>query len=387
MTENRDPKREHPDHTARLDRAARRMAAVSGILRAGTSLFVRAGVLLVLIAAGILLVCRAGRFLAPGKPAGHPTAPIVAAPAKPIDWSRVDAAVTQAATTARGRAERHAGEQLDTWTSQMLTRIDADFLPWYFGYWNQQTIGLKACWQGVKYELAGYVTADATSSPAEQMIQDIQTEFANRVLRPESAQLRLELITRQAVELYLGDLRESLKDIEIRYSIPAQQWDRYLEGIGTSVQRVDGNRQVPLSLKAATASTAGAAAILTRSLAGLAARIEVRFATEAAERPIARLAAKAASQVAARVGGKMLGPIIAVGVIAWDIWDHHQTVAENLPVLRGALAEYLSLQQDVLLRDPQTGVLAAVREVEAGIVRSLAHDPSANTLACQDDHR
>lgn len=381
MTENRDPRPERPDNAGRLDRAARRMTAVSGILRAGTSLFFRAGVLLVLIAASILLVCRAGRFLAPGKPAGHPAAPIVAAPAQPIDWSRVDAAVAQAADTARGRAERYAGEQLDTWTGQMLTRIDEDFLPWYFGYWNQQAIGLKACWQGVKYELAGYVTADATPSPAEQMIQDIQTEFANRVLRPESAQLRLEQITRQAVELYLADLRESLKDIEIRYNIPPKQWDRYLEGIGTSVQRIDGSRQVPLSLKAATASTAGAAAILGRSLARLAARIEVRFAADAAEKPIARLAAKAASKVAARVGGRMLGPIIAVGVIVWDIWDHHRTVAENLPILRSALAEYLSLQQDVLLRDPQTGVLAAVHEVEAGIVRSLAHNENAGTLA------
>jgi hypothetical protein len=362
-----------PDNISRLDQAALRMTALSHFLRAATSLLLRGGILLVLLAASLLLLSRAGRFFGPGSSTRTAAAePVVVAAPQPIDWSRVDAAVVAAAAQARRHAEQFAAGQLDAWTRQMLSRIDQEFLPWYFGYWNQQAIGLKACWQGVKYELAGYVTADATPSPAEQTIQDIQTEFAGRVLHPESAQLRLEQITRQAVALYLAELGDRLKDIQVRYGIPPQQWDRYLEGVATSVQRIDGNRQVPLSLKAITASTVGAAAILTRSLAKLAARFEVRLAAGAAERPIAGVAARAASKVAARAGGKMLGPIVAVGLIVWDIWDHHRTVSQNQPIVRDALAEYLSLQNDALLRDPQTGVLAAMHEVEAGIVRSLS---------------
>jgi plasmid stabilization system protein ParE len=373
MAEDRGHGEPGPDNMGRLDRAARRMTALSQFLRAATGLLWRGGILIVLLVASILLLSRAGRFFGPGSVTRKaPAEPVVVAAPPQIDWSRVDAAVVAAAAEARRHAEQYAAGQLDAWNRQMLSRIDQDFLPWYFGYWNQQVIGLKACWQGIKYELAGYVTADATPSPAEQMIQDIQTEFANRVLHPESAQLRLEQITRQGVALYLAELGDRLKDIQVRYSIPPQQWDRYLEGIATSVQRIDGNRQVPLSLKAITASTAGAAAILTRSLARLAARFEVRLAAGAAERPVAGLAGRAASKVAARAGGKMLGPVVAVGVIAWDVWDHHCTVAQNQPILRSALAEYLSLQNDALLRDPQAGVLAAVHEVEAGIVRSLA---------------
>ncbi len=373
MADERGHGEQGPDNIGRLDRAARRMTALSHFLRAATSLLLRGGILLVLVVASLLLLSRAGRLFGPSSSTRtHPAEPVVVAASPPIDWSRVDAAIVAAAAEARQHAEQYAAGQLDAWKRQMLSRIDEDFLPWYFGYWNQQAIGLKACWQGVKFELAGYVTADATPSPAEQMIQDIQTEFANRVLHPESAQLRLEQIARQGVALYLAELGNRLRDIQVRYSIPPQQWDRYLEGIATSVQRIDGNRQVPLSLKAITASTAGVAAILTRSLAKLAARFEVRLAAGAAERPIAGLAARAASKVAARAGGKMLGPIVAAGVIVWDVWDHHRTVARNQPILRDALAEYLSLQNDGLLRDPQTGVLAAMHEVEAGIVRSLS---------------
>jgi hypothetical protein len=372
MAEERGRCELRPDNMGRLDHMARRMTALSQFLRAATGLLWRGGILIVLLVASILLLSRAGRFFGPGSVTRKaPAEPVVVAAPPPIDWSRVDADVVAAAAQARQHAEQYAAGQLDAWTNQMLARIDEDFLPWYFGYWNQQAIGLKACWQGVKYELAGYVTADATPSPSEQMIQDIQAEFANRVLHPESAQLRLEQITRQAVALYLTELGEKLRDIQVRYSIPPQRWDRYLEGIATSVQRIDGNRQVPLSLKAVTASTAGAAVMLTRSLAKVAARVEVRLAADAAEKSIARLAARAGSKVAARAGGKMLGPIVAAGLIVWDVWDHHRTVSQNQPILRDALAEYLALQNDAMLRDPRTGVLAVVHEVEAGIVRSL----------------
>jgi hypothetical protein len=350
------------------------MTAASQFLRAGTSLLWRGAILFVLIAGSIVLVSRVGRLVGTGSDGKTATAaPRDVEAAAPIDWSQVDAAVVEAADTARQHAEQYADGELDGWTKQMLDRVDRDFLPWYFGYWNQQGMGLQACWQGLKYQVAGYITDSDTPSPTEQMALDIQAEFANRVLRPESAQLHLERITQQAVEVYVGDLRERLADIQVRYQIAPRAWEEYLEGIGTSVQRVDGNRQVPLSLKAVTASTAGGAAILARSLVGLAARTQVRLAAGAAQKPIAQMAAGAGAKVAARAGSKMLGPAIAVGVIAWDVWDHHRTVTENQPILRDALAEYLWLQKESLLRDPQTGVLGTIHQVEAGIVRSLDH--------------
>lgn len=372
MPESHKPNGEHPDRVGSLDRAAQRLSAASRFLQAATSLLWRGALLAMLIAASTLLVSRAGR-LAGTRPDAATVAPkprdVETAP--PIDWSQVDAAVVEAAAAARQHAEQRASEELDAWTRQMLDRVDADFLPWYFGYWNQQSMGLKACWQGMKHRVAGYITAEDTPSPAQQMAADIQAEFASRVLRPESAQLRLERITQQAVEVYLADLRERLADIQARYRIEPRAWEEYLDGIGTGVQRVDGNRQVPLSLKALTVSTAGGAAILARSLTGLVARTQTHLAAQAAGKPIARLAAGAGAKVAARAGSKLLGPAVAVGVIAWDLWDHHRTVKENQPVLRDALAEYLWLQKESLLRDPRTGVLAAIHQVEGGIAQSL----------------
>ncbi len=384
MTYHQDPARRPVEPTGRLDRAARTMTSVSHFLRAATSLLLRGGVLVLMVAGGAILLLRTGELLPSMKPAAPAIPPaltqVVDEP-EPIPWQQVDAEVAAAAAAARQQAQQFADDELTAWTDELLVRIDEDFLPWYFSYWNQQAVGLKACWQGLKYRAAGYVTAGDTPSPAEQMTRDMQAEFASRVLRPQVAQLRIEGVTRRTVGLYLREMRHRLDKIQTRYRIPQQDWDRYLAGIAATVAQTSADRQVPLTLKAATATTAGAAAVLGRSLAKVAARIELRFAARGAEQAAGRLAAGAGSKVAARAGGKLLGPVLAAGVIVWDVWDHHRTVEQNRPLLREALVEYLALLRESLVKDSSTGVLAAIHEVEAGIVESLTHPVDAAMLA------
>jgi hypothetical protein len=294
-----------------------------------------------------------------------------------IAWEKVDAAVAEAAARARGRAETFARGELDTWNAELVRRIDDNFLPWYFGYWNQQMIGVKALWQGAKYELAGYVTAADTPGPSHQMAADLQEEFANRVLRPESAQLFLEQVTRKTVEVYLADLRAALSEVQVTYKIPQPQWERYLQDISLTAARTQGNREVPLSLKAIAGTSVGAGAAATTALLRAAGRFEGKLAGAAVEKAGTRMAAgigqkvaaKAGGKVAARAGGKLLGPAVAAVVIAWDVYDHHATVKENWPVLRESLLEYLRLMRESLLCDPQAGIAAAMHETEACLWR------------------
>ncbi len=419
-----DPERNHSE-ASRLDRIAARFSSTGRLFAACTSLLYRTGQLIVLLAvfaAGIFLVSHFGwrstdRAAAPGSHDRSLDAPRVAVPPDPIPWEKVDANVATAATAARNHAESVAARHLETWNAQLLARIDADFLPWYFSYWNQQTLGLKALWQSAKYHMAGYITAEDTPSPSQQMIADIQQEFANRVLRPESAQLFLEQLTRQTVDLYLADLRERLDNIQASYKIPQPRWDRYLEDIAISTQRVEANRQVPLTLKALAVSSIGAGALLARSLARIAGRFEVRAGSMAAEevggkilasagteaveatagnlagRADARLATDLGERFAVRAGGKviakttgrLLGPIAAAGIIAWDVYDHRRTVDRNMPILRESLVEYLALLKESLLHDPQTGLASPIHALEAGIVQSVTHRQPQLAAADQRD--
>lgn len=399
------PGTEGAANSTQIERAAGRLASISRLLGACASLLYRLAqlTLIALVClAGLLLVLRFGRFAAGSHDGSslvryHDT-PRTAVAADPIPWDKVDAAVAAAAGRARTSAEQFASTELDRWNAQLLARIDSDFLPWYFGYWNQQLIGLRAVWQGAKYELAGYVTADDTPTASQQMAADIQQEFADRVLRPQSAQLFLEQVTRKMVDVYLGDLRRQLSLVQVTYKVPQAQWDRYLEDISLTTQRIEGSRQVPLTLKTLAGSTLGAGTLLAATLTRIAGRFELTTAARTAEATTEQLAARAATQLTADMGerlavsagekaveqtgvkvvgkliGRFAGPIAAAGIIAWDLYDHHATVAQNWPLLRDSLVEYLSLMKESLLHDPQTGLAAPIHEVETAIVKSVGNN-------------
>lgn len=44
---------------------------------------------------------------------------------------------------ARAQAEAYAREQYRDWMGALRDRVESDFLPWYFSYWNQLVAGLK----------------------------------------------------------------------------------------------------------------------------------------------------------------------------------------------------------------------------------------------------
>jgi hypothetical protein len=91
------------------------------------------------------------------------------------------------------------------------------------------------------------------------------------------------------------------------------------------------------------------------------------------------MAAKTGGKVAAKAGGKFFGTIVGVGVLAWDLWDHRETVREYRPLLRQTLREYLAEMKDVLLNDPEHGLMSTfdgfARQVAA---RSITNAPTGD---------
>ena len=63
------------------------------------------------------------------------------------------------------------------------------------------------------------------------------------------------------------------------------------------------------------------------------------------------------------------GWLAFAGLTAWDLDDHHRTVTQNLPVMRGLLSGYFAELENQLLNDPQCGIfqtLGTVRQTIAG---------------------
>ncbi|MCA9741663.1 hypothetical protein KC734_09000 [candidate division KSB1 bacterium] len=307
------------------------------------------------------------------KTAYQPPLPPVAKPIpkKVIPWHEVDAEVKETLFAARAEADTFAAGELQAWHERLMVRVDHDFLEWYFDYWNQQAIGFKGLYQTILNSIdESYPTA------AEKITEEIQYEFAQRVLHPQLAQLELERITRETVNVYVENLRLGLEGIPEQYTIPKETWDRYLNGIAVITAGAEGNRTVSLSMKAITASSVGGAILLAKPVKVAAGKIGMKYSSRLAAKSTAKIAAKTGEKVASKSGGKLLGPIIGLGIIIWDAIDHEKTRAEAEPILRENIRIYLLEVKDQLLHDTENGVMAVVHEIETSILQSLVSKPA-----------
>ena len=331
---------------------------------------------------GIIIIATIGRFLHTRSQTPS-TDPIKQRPEteiqKPIPWHDVDKDIVLALRTASGNAQAYANKELTAWTAGLQQRIDNDFLKWYFSYWQQQWMGLKAMGYWIAdHEIIERMVGEQPNM-AERMTEEIQEEFAKRVLRPQIAQLQIERIADSTVRVYVQELSRNLTMIPEKYQLSQSDWERYLNDIALLTESIEGNREISVSLKAVAASgVAGgtvAAVKVTKMLKPMIAKIGTKMTTKAsakgAGKVAATLASKTGAKVGAKVGGKFLGAIVGVGVIIWDVWDHRHTKKIEEPILRENLADYLTELQHSLLHEPETGLMSIVHTLEGNVVAGL----------------
>lgn len=320
----------------------------------------------VVILAVVVILAAVGRYVAgsmrPGDNKVVQEKPIPPA----IPWDDVDASVVSSLAEARASAEAYADRALHVWMQELMLRVDTDFLDWYFGYWNQQVLGLEGLMQyGVHFVLRHQPTA------AEKLTEEIQEEFSRRVLRPEIAQLELERIVRNTTALYVADLRENLAEVPEAYRIPQGEWDRYLAGIAVTTRQASGTRAVPVTLKTVVLSGAGGAAVLAGRIGSAASSASGAVLARSGGRAASQVARKTGGKVAAKMGGKFLGTIVGVGVVIWDVWDHNRTKQQHRPILRAAINDYFTELRDILVHDPEAGLTSTLYDLERQVVASL----------------
>jgi hypothetical protein len=123
----------------------------------------------------------------------------------------------------------------------------------------------------------------------------------------------------------------------------------------------------------------GSSYLLAKAMIPAVTKIGSKVATSLAGKATAKMAAKTGGMVASNLGVQLIDPIVAVGILIWDIWDYKHTVKIDRPVLREAILEYLTQVKVSLLNNPENGVMAAIEQLEGGIlksVRSLTHSAS-----------
>lgn len=313
----------------------------------------------------------AGKWLVTDRAATAPPAQTSKPLPKPaINWAQIDADIVNILKEAASTAEKAATHKLATWTDALMKRVDDNFLDWYFGYWNQQSLGLKTIW----YWSVSQVLPYAPDAP-ERLAEDIREQFSTRVLRPEIAQLELERLTNEVLQTYVTQVSEDLAPIPEKYQITPPDWERYLDNIAVVISRSEGNRDIPLTLKALTVTTGVSAVALGQALTPAIKQIGSKVSGKLAGKAAGSIAARTGVHIGAKAGSKFLGPIIGIGIMTWDVWDHHRTKQVERPILRQAIADYLTEVQRNLLHEPASGVMSVLRTIEGNIITSLRKQP------------
>ncbi len=282
----------------------------------------------------------------------------------------MDQAVADALRTARSKAEALARTELSKWERELKRRVDDNFLDWYFGYWGNQVRGLKALKDGLFH----WFDSDQPTA-VEELTEEFQRQFAARVLQPGTSRLELEGIQQRTVNRFAAVLSRSLQETPKNYKVSRAEWEQYLDDISQQSTLVESGRQVPVTLKAFYGVTAGGAFALTGKIIGGFGKVSTSVGMKTTGRMVAttvgKIAAKTGAKVAGKVGGEFLGPIIGIGILFWDFWDHHSTVEENRPILRKSIFTYLDRMTTSLLEDPVHGVMAPVYRFEEQIAESV----------------
>lgn len=290
------------------------------------------------------------------------TAPPRRQSVKVVNWQDVDIRIRAAVESARDKAVRHAETDVGQWTRELRARTD-DYCNWYFSWANQNALALKV----VGYHVASSRPVEALlgnrPSAEERLSRLIEEAYSARVLQPQSAQLKIEAVTRESVEIYLLELSSLLSGLQAEFGIPDMVWQRHLINVAGLTLAIEGCRQVPVITKVAIAGS------------GLAAAKAVRVAVEHVRALVLRTTGrKLLGSGAGAAGRKVIrggGWWLAVGLVVWDAVDTARVKSRNLPVLRRSLNGYLDELEQHILHDSETGVIQVLDGVQRDMLRQL----------------
>lgn len=261
----------------------------------------------------------------------------------PLDLKTLNPKIKQALETARASALEHARTQLEAWHAEVMQKVDENFLDWYFGYWNQQRLSINYTFTKSTNWVKSFFTEVEENAAEKELVQEVSRQFERRVIPRPILQQKFERIASNTVTAFADALRGHLDDLPKQYNIPQTEWDQRLEAITVMIADTQGNRSESLSLKALTA---GAVVGVQNTLPLITLMAPIIKTT------VANTGVGSAVATGSSLGvDPLMSAILIAGLMVWEAWDHHKTVAENRPLLRANIDTYLKDYEQGLLEN------------------------------------
>lgn len=293
--------------------------------------------------------------------------------ASETNWYEIDQKIAKAVRKASACAEDFAKSELDHWESQLIKRIDQNFLNWYFDFLHQKATEFGVPFAWLVFQLDSVLkilrSQDEKDLSADQiierrMLEEFNQKFSEMVLNQEAGEDLKEIVQRVG-QNFTSALGIQLNQVQARYKVGETDWNYHLEQISKTIYN-SGSHKYSLKGSDLTMNLMTVAFAVTTAAVG--SKIAVNLATKATS----KLVAKGAASVAAKWGTSLLDPAFALGIIAWDIWDYQTNVAKSRPQLRSNLIAYLDeLKGSILENAEGNGILDAIAGVQEDFLEAL----------------
>ena len=286
-------------------------------------------------------------------------------------WQQVDSDIANASSAATESARDHARVASDHWINLVRMRTEADFIPWFCSYWTQQWLTGKMAWYKVGAE-------EGTDPTVKQLATYLREQYYERVLAPVAKEIDPDAIREQTTKYFVQILNKQLLDIQRRYGVPSDQFDRRIKDISAiaPAPHLPHSASLYQLVHADPITSLPAYEALIAQIHEDAGGIwpsEARIspvAQHVSEKLKTRLITSGGAGAAAVVVGGIPGVFISLGAAGFGAMAHEK----DRPKLEALLRENLNPVLDDMWRDlmDATGVMAPVYYLSKQIEGSLA---------------
>ena len=305
----------------------------------------------------------------------------------PITWWQVDGDIKTASLAAAELAKEDARGPMESWRRLVCERTEADYIPWFTGYWTQKWLAIKLAW----YRLNA---GEEKEKAVRRLTAYLQAQYNDRVLKLVAEEIDPDVVRAQATERYVRLLGERLEAIAQRYGVPPDQFDRRLKDINAialgpppahSASLYDIVHADPVAKLPAYAALIAQMREDAGGGEGGPAHSRISpLAKRASEELAAELAKGGGAGAAAAAFGGVAGTVISLAVAGFDAVAHENQRPEMEAQLRKSLIAVADDMWFSLMYDPATGVMAGVRhiseQIDGGLTETLTQPVTTQPL-------
>jgi hypothetical protein len=288
---------------------------------------------------------------------------------------QIDYDISVASLAATGLAKDYARASMGKWRDRVHQRTEADFIPWFTGYWTQEGLAFRIAWYKLKAE-------EGTASARERLATYLQQQYQDQVLHRVAQEIDLNVIREQATKLYIHFLDEQLMESQRHGGVPRDQFDQRLKDIAAIALVPPPFRSASLyqvihanSISGVPAYTAMIDQIQKDARATVAVLLEAQIspvANRSGETPIKKLAISGGTSAVAAAFGGITGILISLGAAGVEAVAHENERPKMEALLRENLNAALDDMYFSFMEDHETGVMAGVFYISGQIEQSLA---------------